>query len=280
MAAGARIRGVGRLLPVLGVNAVPVVGVFFEEWSAATALSLYWCENVLGSLLVALRILVHRAATRKRGHQRQQLSLAAHNARDEGGRPGGRGRGGHSGKLPGSFLGEYVRLALGATAVHGLLLWFLLRKVLDGEPELAQLRNGVVAMAAFQILGFALDLVGIRRRPFAWVREVADSSVRRVNLIHLTLIVGAWVTLSGDGEGDFFGPFTVLKALADVGSALAAVGLRADPEEAPRWLSAVMNRLSPGRDFAAHWRERKAGERRLFEEDEEVMPARGSARRG
>src|SRR3954467_4920910 len=68
----ARLR---RLLPVAGANAVPVAGVFLAGWSAATALTLYWVENLVGSLLVAVRIGAHEALTRKRGHRRLQLAL-------------------------------------------------------------------------------------------------------------------------------------------------------------------------------------------------------------
>lgn len=57
-----------RLLQVLGVNSVPVVGVLAADWTEATALALYWCENVMVTFLVGLRIGLHRRATAKRGH--------------------------------------------------------------------------------------------------------------------------------------------------------------------------------------------------------------------
>ena len=57
-----------RLSLLLGVNAVPVVGVAGAGWTNATALVLYWCETVILVLLVALRIRLHRRWTNKRGH--------------------------------------------------------------------------------------------------------------------------------------------------------------------------------------------------------------------
>jgi hypothetical protein len=51
-----------------GLNAVPVLGVLGGAWSSATALALYWCETVLLSMLIAVRIELHRHATHKRGH--------------------------------------------------------------------------------------------------------------------------------------------------------------------------------------------------------------------
>src|SRR6185295_3720279 len=57
-----------RAFQLVGLNSVPVVGVLAVGWSDGTALALYWCESVLGALLVALRIRLHRKATNKRGH--------------------------------------------------------------------------------------------------------------------------------------------------------------------------------------------------------------------
>ena len=61
----ARADAVRRLLPAVGINGVPIAGVFLAGWDGATALSLYWWENLIGSVLIALRILVHRVLTRK-----------------------------------------------------------------------------------------------------------------------------------------------------------------------------------------------------------------------
>ena len=67
----------------------------------------------------------------------------------------------------------------------------------------------------------------------------------------------------------FFGPFAVLKAMADVGNLLARSGVNFDGPEAPGWLAATMERISPGRGFTQYWRELKAEERRLAVEDEQ-----------
>jgi hypothetical protein len=256
-----------RLVPLLGVNAVPLGGVFLAGWSPATALTLYWWENLTGSALVALRIALHRALTRKRGHQRLQLGL--HSSVDYEAR--GRKRREREAGEAGSFLGEFLVYAGAGTALHGVLLWALLGTFLESGPEGDQLRLGVLGIGFFQLAGFLWDLVGIRRRPFAWIRELAEAAAARVSLIHLTLIAGFWYTSGPGGLSGFFGPFAVLKTMADFGNALAHLGVRADPEEAPVWLAATINRLAPDRgDFAAYWRERKARERALRERDEQV----------
>ena len=259
-----------RVLPLLGINAIPIAGVFAGGWSGATALSLYWWENLIGSLLVALRLLVHRRLTRKRGYGRLHLSLTTGNGE------GGSAREWKPGRRPkiarkGSFVGEFALAALAATAVHGLVLWLVVVKVLDRSPDGSALRLGVLGVAGFQLAAFLFDLKGLRHRSFAWVKEQAQATVNRVTLIHLVLIVGAWVSLRGGGTG-FFGPFVVIKAMADVGNALARGGMNLDTPEAPAWLAATMNRLAPSRgDFGEYWRELKAEEGRLAAEDEQAQ---------
>jgi hypothetical protein len=263
------VAATANLLPVLGINAVPVGGVLLAGWSAGTALSLYWWENLIGSLLVAVRIAVHRALTRTRGHQRLQLSLES-NPQVTDGRGGRHPRPRRDGARQGSFLLEFLIAACLCTAIHGLLLWALLRQELVDGPGAAALRQGVLAVAGFQLLGLAFDLFGIRRRPFAWIRDVAQAAFARVTLIHLVLIVGFWFAVSRGGVSSFFAPFAVIKALADVGNALHRLGLRVDPDEAPSWLVATMNRMRPGHDFGEHWREQQRLRRQLAMEDEEV----------
>lgn len=133
----------------------------------------------------------------------------------------------------------------------------------------------MLAVGVFQVGGFLFDLIGIRQRPFAWMRELAQATAQRVSLLHLTLIIGFWFASGPGGLSGVLRPFVVLKALADLGGVLAHMGVNADPEEAPPWLAAAMNRLRPvrpeGGDFATYWRERKERERELREQDEQVV---------
>ena len=91
---------------------------------------------------------------------------------------------------------------------------------------------------------------------------------------HLVVILGWWVSLDRGGLDGFFGPFAVLKALADFGTALSILGVNVYTEEAPGWLAGAMNRIAPNArvDFATHWRELREEERRLHERDEEPVP--------
>ncbi|HET9767513.1 MAG TPA: DUF6498-containing protein [Thermoanaerobaculia bacterium] len=259
-----RARG---LVALLGINAIPLAGVFLGGWSGATALSLYWWENLFGCLLVLARLLLHRRWTRKRGYERLHLTLAS---RDNEGKPLQQWKPGVRPKVErkGNFVQEFAVAALAATAVHGLLLWFAVAKVLEGSPDGAALRQAVLGVGAVQAAVFLWDLRGLSERPFAWVRDQAQNTLNRVTLIHLFLIVGTWVALKSETI-TFFGPFAVIKAMADVGNLLARGGVNLDGPEAPGWLAATINRLSPGRDFAEYWRELKGEERRLAAQDEQ-----------
>ena len=219
-----------------------------------------------------LRLLLHRRLTRKRGYGRLHLTLASRDGKDaprqwKKGKPPPQER-------PGSFVGEFALAACAATAVHGLLLWLVVGKLWERSPDGDDLRLGVLGVAAFQLLAFAFDLRGLRERSFAWIREQAEAALNRVTLVHLALIVGAWAGLRS-GMVAFFGPFTVIKALSDVGNALHRVGLRVDGERVPRWLDRAMSKVGPdGATFADYWRELKEEQRRLARQDEEAQAAR------
>jgi hypothetical protein len=246
-----------RWLQTLGVNAVPIGGVFLGGWSAATALALYWWENALGALLVALRIALHRRLTRKRGHLRPQLGIE-------------RKIGGRTAPFR-SFLAEYAVGALLFTAAHGVLLAVLFSTLLADRPDRAALGAGVAGIAALQLAGFARDAIGLRQRPFAWIRGIASQSLARVVLIHLA-IVGGMAFLAWQGRAPaFFGPFAVLKLLADLAGLLP--GRQGQLDEAPAWMDTAVSRLEPGKErFADHWRRQRQRQHRDEQRDEETLP--------
>src|SRR5207244_9617163 len=57
-----------RLAEVLAVNAVALYGFTRGEWSLATLFVVYWGENLMNTVFVGARILLHRVLTKKRGH--------------------------------------------------------------------------------------------------------------------------------------------------------------------------------------------------------------------
>jgi hypothetical protein len=216
--------GLERLLQVLfvlGINMVPLAGVLAGGWSQGTALALYWCENLLGSLLIAARISLHRRLTRKRGHE-------------------------------GGFLAGFLSASLIFTLAHGLflgaILFFVLPQMGGGRPDASELLRGLVFVVAFQVAAFAHDAFHLRDWPFAAVKDMTDRALGRVFVVHVAIIAGLGVTAWLDGPDGLFYVFVGLKTLLD----LAWTGpRRAAPRKAPRWLSSLLDPLVR-RQLGAH----------------------------
>ena len=260
-----------RLLAVLGINAVPAGGVLVGGWSWATALVLYWAENLVGSILIAIRIALHRKLTRKRGHWRAQLGVRVGTSGSRRGK--GDTRREDEGRPINDFFKEFLAGGLVFTLAHGVLLAIVIG-IFAPETDLRPLRVALPVMAALQLVGFAADLIGLRDRPFAWIRRVAQQHVGRVVLVHLALVVGGALAMIGNVANGFFLVFAALKAVTDLAS---AVPRRADrdpdelPEKPPRWLAAVSKRVKPGEDLDSWWAAERERKRREAEEDERTV---------
>ncbi|MCP4204018.1 MAG: hypothetical protein GY769_19030 [bacterium] len=234
-------RGI-RLFQVLGVNSVPAFGVLASEWTASTALALYWCENVFIALLVGLRLWLHRRSTEKRGHWEAGLSSGMRKAGS------------------GSFLWEFLSTALILTAGHGLFLALILFLAIPEKfPDAAgvdpiAVLQGLGVISIFLLLGFLYDAIGLASRTFAWVRRLANLVLGRVIVVHLTIISGMVGMEWLGGPRGFFLVFAGFKTLSDV-SAMTGGGQPAAGKP-PGCLTAPM-RLFAGdakaRRFAQHY---------------------------
>jgi hypothetical protein len=269
---------IARLVQALGVNAVPLGGFLVGGWSPATTLAVYWFENVFGSLLIAVRIALHRRLTGKRGHYQARP--------DQGTRSGARGPSGarrpsHGGGAavrpvprpgdPPTFLTGFALLAFVfsfAQAIFlALVMWGLLRLPIEREA----LTSGVIGVAAFSLVAFIADLRDLRSWPFAAVKEIAGIALGRVVLVHLSIIGGMALFAWREEPRSFFGVFLALKLVADLGSLLPRV--QSDAERPPRWLGWTMSWFGEREDFERYWRETSARERTDAEEDEQVWDA-------
>jgi hypothetical protein len=204
---------------------------------------------VLGVVLVAARIALHRAWTQKRGHYRRHLGVEMSGSLRVAGRKQ------PVDIAPGTLLAEFLWSGTLFTAAHGVFLWLLLAMVLRAPPDLPELRAGVLAMATLQLLGFAYDVPSLAQRPFAWAKGLAERSLGRVVLVHLAILGGALLSFGRPHPERFFFVFGVLKLAADLASWLSLELPPPDPERPPRfagWLAA----LAPRREesFADYWR--------------------------
>ncbi len=243
-------------------NGVPAGGVVFRGWSPATALTLYWCENLVATILIAVRIAVHRRLTRKNGHYVTVVDMSKPN------RPRSRS----------TYLAGFLTLSLGFTLVHGVLLAAMLLLVAKMRPDLAQVTEGLKWMSLAQVIGLGLDLTRIRSWPFAQLKKSSDSLMGRVLLIQFSILGGMIVAGFSTRPQTFFAVFGVLKTLADVTS---LIPFNPQPtEKAPAWFLKFA-RLFPNRrakfgetDLGpeAWWRQTHLKEREQAEEDERVAP--------
>lgn len=246
-------------------NFIPAGGVVFRGWSPATALTLYWCENLVGSILVALRIAVHRRLTSKRGHYRHQIN--ANSPADERART--------------TYLAEFLQTSLAFTLVHGVFLAALLAAVVKQGPDREQVLQGLTWMVAAQITGFLLDLARLRTWSFAELKQGANRLIGRIVLIQFSILGGMLFAAFSSRPHAFFAVFGALKTLSDVAG---RIPYNPKPSmEAPRWFLRFTSFIGQGKhwktgqDTATWWRETTLAERKQVEKDEEVLaPGRRS----
>jgi hypothetical protein len=254
------------LLFVLAINAVPLVGVKYYDWSALTVVALYWVENLLIAVFTCARIALHRTLTRKRGHWRtNQLGVKVND------KPSGLG-----------LLGEYATIAFVFTLAHGIFVGgFILIAgqnhtgdplwVISGE----QLRQGAQWMAAAMTLEFAIDAATMRSRSFAWIKAYVGKRMGRVLVMHLTIIFGMWGMMATESPFAVLYVLIALKTLWDLAAGMAGEKAANLPAQPPARLGKLTNKV--GRDqggaakITADWQRNVEQMKRAAIEDEEVM---------
>jgi hypothetical protein len=231
------------LLTALGLNAIPAAGWFLGDWSAGTTLVLYWCETLFGTLLVAIRILVHRGLRPSEGHWSYQ-------APQTDGKPGRN-----------SYLFNFLVPALVFTLAHGIFLGALglVARANHLTPEAriepGPLLVGLGGIALFQLADFFLDLIWLRGRSFAWLERLGQQTLARVFVIHLTIIGGMGAVMFTGANRHFFGVFIFLKTLLNCSVILP----QWQPKGPPAWLSNTLDHIKAPKNkntsFAQFWKQ-------------------------
>lgn len=219
------MQGIIRALQILGVNAVPAWGFFDDHWSASTTLVVYWFENIIATLLIAVRVVIHRRVTKKRGYFDAK-------------------------KKYNSFLSAFLASSLIFTAGQGVFvaaIVFIIAKT--GPVRVADVKQGIAGVSVFLTFGLLLDLARIKSTPFAYIRRLTEHALGRVFVIHITIIVGMMIAMFTGKTAAIFIVFATLKTLLDI----AGQTPQYDPAEAPRWLNAIMPKQN-GKTFADFWR--------------------------
>jgi hypothetical protein len=245
------------ILSVLFNNGLVIWGLGWDGWSGPTALAIYWAENAIGTVAIALRIWLHRRLTRKRGHYRNHLGLQAS------------GDGARTVKsiTDKSFLAEYLTTSVVFTLAHGVFVLAIFALIFKSAPDAETMRWAVLAIAVSQLIGLLFDLVGLRKRSFAWLKLVAGRGLARVLVVQLALIFGIGLAALTGRNAALAIPFAALKLLVELGSAFATEKPPAS-DEGPRWLIRIMKKCFPKDDFAAQLRAENARRRREMADDE------------
>lgn len=256
------------LLFTLLVNAIPLVGVHYLDWSIGVVLLLYWIENLLVAVTTTARIALHRALTRKSGHWRL-------------GQLGGIEVNGEQKNY--GLLGEYAVPAFAFTLVHGvfvLAIVFLFGASRGDDPawhfSFAQLRVGALQMAGVMAVDLLLDAATLRSRSFAWIKKYAQQRMGRVLVLHLGIIFGMWAMTVMDSPLGALYVLIVLKTLWDLAASSSAQS-DALPAQPPRWTQLLADRFDQERGGAKRliedWQRSIAEQKRAALDDEKVRTA-------
>ena len=238
-----RLRSV---LTALGLNAVPAWGWFVGEWSGGTMLVLYWLETLIGTLLLACLIIIHRRIRPSKGHWDYHAP---------------QGQAPQTGSGCSTYLTAFLVPAVAFTVAHGIFLaalgFIAIKDNLSPEARVNvhDLLAGLIGIALFQSADFIFDLIWLRDRPFAWIEKLGQITFARVIVVHLTIIGGMAAVIFTGANRNFFGVFIFLKTMLQCSLFLPQY----DPKTPPTWLSHLMDRIGSPKykntTFAQFWKQ-------------------------
>ena len=199
------------LLIALLVNAVPIYGVVELGWSAPTVLVLFWFENLFGSLLHAVRIMLHSRLHPCEGHFAGSITV-------------------NGVTKPSSFLSGFLLIAVVFTLAHGVFVGFITfamhQNLGGGDPmwrfDVDAFRLGTAGIAAFLLLDLFVDLPGLSKRSFAWLERVTGGRLARVLILHLGIVFGIWLLMAFETPLAILVLIMGLKALLDAAMSAGA----------------------------------------------------------
>ncbi|MGX9670500.1 DUF6498-containing protein [Mycobacterium sp. HM-7] len=258
------------LLTLIAANAIPAVGWFTQEWSAATTLIVYWFETVVGLLFIYARGVLQQRWNPRRGHFRYEPPQSKGTART---------RGAIEAKAkPASFIKGFFFINAVFCAAHGVFIAVILLILThNGNAELVGLdwRSagfGCLQMLVIVVIDFLVDVPYLRRWSFGVLEQTANRSFGRVGVVHLALIFGIFAAAVTNSPARMFGVFVVLKTLYSLSTALPMY----EPATPPAWLNRLMNRLRrepEGERFEDAWVKDQAAEARRRVRNDEVWTA-------
>ena len=170
-------------------------------------MALYWFENIVGGLAMAIRISEHRRLTGDKEHRHPQLGFTMTTSS---------GRNGKEKPVKfKSFLAEFFTASMAFGAGHGAFLFAVLAATVE-KPEYAALKEGAITIALCHAIAVTVDLFTIQNWPFAKLKTQAEGLMGRAILVQFALIGGTWLAIYRDSKDEFFRVFVWLKTASDI----------------------------------------------------------------
>jgi hypothetical protein len=193
------------LVRSLLLNSVPLYGVFVARWSWGTILALFWCENLIAGLLAILLMMVHRPLTRKSGYAKSSLT---------------------------EFILGFLMSNFGVAAFLAVILCLWMADEPGAAIHLPALLKGLKVTSLLLLGWFVVDLSGLRKRSYAWVRGRADDAMAWTAAMLFTIFFGTMISAILKTPVAFFWVFLTIKLMVDVGAAFSP---RTSLAEMPSW---------------------------------------------
>ena len=189
---------IGGAVQALAINAVTIYGVFGLHWPVGTAIALYWSENVLRGILILALLSVWRVFFRRPD---DSDGIGA----------------------PRKFtIKTFLLFSLAFNAAHAVvlvvLLGFVVPRMSPGQRfEAGSFQKGLAIVSILLALELLVWLLGANRSSDARVQLSANAYVRRVVVLHLTVVFGMFGVVLFARPAVLFASFAALKTVVDLG---------------------------------------------------------------
>ncbi len=192
----------------LGINAIPAGLVLLGGSSAATAMVLYYLENLVSVVLAAGRVRIlapaNDEAYANMGYDNVQAKVDGQIRSQK-----------RILRTRRVIIFDYVSMAFILSSASGVFLCAFLFLVLQADIPRSALVTGMAGIVAFQLLSFFADLVLLGPLLPAQAESLLKQSMGRVALIYFAVFIG--VVLAGIvGNNSFVLPFAALKTITDL----------------------------------------------------------------
>jgi hypothetical protein len=188
---------VAALFQPIWMCSLSLFGLFFGGWSPASVLVCFWFEKLTRVTLMGARILIHRNATRARGHYRSQLGYGGEAAYYStstltiGGKTYRRDTRDGTGGAKVTFFSEYVVLVVVAETIAVGALYWALGKMIDWTGAVDRIdfvrqewQSKAWLVVAPLVVEFVYDvIVRLRARSFAALKIDAITTMSSSNLL-------------------------------------------------------------------------------------------------